>query len=53
MQDEGGRWATGKPGSDESGRGLVVVEEVADYWDIRENDESRVVCARLDWPQAA
>jgi anti-sigma regulatory factor (Ser/Thr protein kinase)/lambda repressor-like predicted transcriptional regulator len=53
VQDEGGRWAEEKPGSDERGRGLVVVEEVADYWDIRETGESRVICARLDWPQAA
>jgi serine/threonine-protein kinase RsbW len=53
VQDEGGRWAEKKPSSDERGRGLVVVEEVADYWDIRETDESRVICARLDWPQAA
>jgi len=53
VQDEGGRWAARKPDSDERGRGLVVVGEVADYWDIRESDESRVVCARLDWPQTA
>lgn len=50
VQDEGGRWAAEKPGTDERGRGLAVVAEAADYWDIREDDESRVVCARLDWP---
>ena len=51
VQDEGGRWAAREPGSDERGRGLVVVDEVAGYWDIREDDMGRVVCARLDWPQ--
>jgi hypothetical protein len=27
------------------------VDELAGYWDIWEDDESRVVCARLDWPR--
>jgi serine/threonine-protein kinase RsbW len=50
VQDEGGRWAAGKRRSDERGRGLVVVDEMAGWWDIREDEASRVVCVRLDWP---
>jgi hypothetical protein len=53
VQDEGGRWLARKERSSERGRGLVVVDEVAGWWDIREEDASRVVCVRLDWPQAA
>ena len=37
-------------GLDARGRGLVVVDELAAYWDIRGDDTGRVVCARLDWP---
>jgi anti-sigma regulatory factor (Ser/Thr protein kinase)/DNA-binding XRE family transcriptional regulator len=53
VQDEGGRWAARKPGSGEGGRGLVIVDEIADYWDVREDGASRVVGVRLDWPPAA
>jgi serine/threonine-protein kinase RsbW len=53
VQDEGGPWLAPKERSEEGGRGLVVVDEVAGWWDIREDDASRVVCVRLDWPQAA
>ena len=52
VEDQGGRW-TRKGRSDERGRGLVVVDEVAGYWDIRGDDTGRVVCARLDWPAQA
>jgi anti-sigma regulatory factor (Ser/Thr protein kinase) len=52
VQDEGGRWLARKERSGERGRGLVVVDEVAGWWDIREEDASRVVCVRLDWPAA-
>jgi anti-sigma regulatory factor (Ser/Thr protein kinase)/DNA-binding XRE family transcriptional regulator len=52
VEDEGGRWAAGNSGRrpDERGRGLVLVDKVAAYWDIRGDDTGRVVCARLDWP---
>jgi anti-sigma regulatory factor (Ser/Thr protein kinase) len=49
VEDEGGQWAPGQ-GSDEGGRGLAIVGELADYWDVRGDDTARVVCARLDWP---
>ena len=52
VQDEGGWWAARKERSGEGGRGLIVVDEVAGWWDIREDSEGRVICARLDWPQA-
>ena len=53
VQDEGGPWSALKERSGERGRGLVVVDEMVGWWDIREEDASRVVCARLDWPQTA
>jgi anti-sigma regulatory factor (Ser/Thr protein kinase) len=49
VEDQGGRWER-KERSDVRGRGLVVVDELAAYWDIRGDDTGRVVCARLDWP---
>jgi transcriptional regulator with XRE-family HTH domain len=49
VEDLGGRWERTEP-SDARGRGLVVVDELAAYWDIRGDDTGRVVCARLDWP---
>jgi serine/threonine-protein kinase RsbW len=49
VEDQGGRWAR-KDRSDERGRGLIVVDGVAAYWDIRGDDTGRAVCARLDWP---
>jgi anti-sigma regulatory factor (Ser/Thr protein kinase)/DNA-binding XRE family transcriptional regulator len=49
VEDQGGRWERTEP-SDARGRGLVVVDELAAYWDIRGDDTGRVVCARLDWP---
>jgi anti-sigma regulatory factor (Ser/Thr protein kinase)/DNA-binding XRE family transcriptional regulator len=49
VEDQGGRWVR-KDRSDERGRGLVVVDGIAAYWDIRGDDTGRVVCARLDWP---
>jgi DNA-binding XRE family transcriptional regulator/anti-sigma regulatory factor (Ser/Thr protein kinase) len=52
VQDDGGRWAAGNPDAPERGRGLIIVDELASYWDIRE-DVSRVICARLDWPPDA
>lgn len=49
VEDEGGQWAQNQSG-DEGGRGLAIVAELADYWDVRGDDTARVVCARLDWP---
>jgi anti-sigma regulatory factor (Ser/Thr protein kinase)/DNA-binding XRE family transcriptional regulator len=49
VEDQGGRWER-KERSDVRGRGLVVVDELAAYWDIRGDDTGRVICARLDWP---
>jgi DNA-binding XRE family transcriptional regulator/anti-sigma regulatory factor (Ser/Thr protein kinase) len=53
VQDDGGRWEPGRPGITEGWRGLAIVDELASYWDIREEDASRVICARLDWPRNA
>lgn len=51
VHDDGGRWQPGKLDVAEHGRGLVIVDELASYWDIREDDNaSRIICARLDWP---
>jgi serine/threonine-protein kinase RsbW len=52
VADQGGRW-TARERSGEHGRGLVIVEAVADYWDIRGDDTGRAVRARIDWPRAA
>jgi serine/threonine-protein kinase RsbW len=49
VEDQGGPWVARKR-ADERGRGLIVVDEVAAYWDIRGDDTGRTVCARLDWP---
>lgn len=49
VEDLGGRWAQGGR-SDQHGRGLLLVDALADYWDIRGDDTGRIVCARLDWP---
>jgi anti-sigma regulatory factor (Ser/Thr protein kinase)/DNA-binding XRE family transcriptional regulator len=49
VEDQGGPWVR-QERSDARGRGLVVVDELAAYWDIRGDDTARVVCARLDWP---
>jgi serine/threonine-protein kinase RsbW len=48
VEDEGGQWAPSLSG-DEGGRGLAIVAELADYWDVRGDDTARTVCARLDW----
>jgi anti-sigma regulatory factor (Ser/Thr protein kinase)/DNA-binding XRE family transcriptional regulator len=48
VQDDGGRWKAQRPGSAERGRGLVIIDELASYWDIREDDARRVICARVD-----
>jgi serine/threonine-protein kinase RsbW len=49
VEDRGGRWVE-NGSSDLRGRGLEIVAELADYWDVRGDDTARVVCARLDWP---
>jgi serine/threonine-protein kinase RsbW len=49
VEDQGGRWA-GASRSDQRGRGLAIVAQLADYWDVRGDDTARTVCARLDWP---
>jgi anti-sigma regulatory factor (Ser/Thr protein kinase) len=46
VEDEGGRW-THQARSEERGRGLVVVDGVAAYWDIRGDDTGRAVCAAV------
>ena len=50
VEDQGGRWVENEH-SDLRGRGLGIVAELADYWDVRGDDTVRVVCARLDWPR--
>jgi anti-sigma regulatory factor (Ser/Thr protein kinase) len=49
VEDQGGDW-TDASRDDEGGRGLEVVAALSDYWDIRNHDPQRMVCARLDWP---
>ena len=49
VEDQGGRWAEAGH-SDQCGRGLMIVAQLADYWDVRGDDTGRMVCARLDWP---
>jgi anti-sigma regulatory factor (Ser/Thr protein kinase) len=51
VEDQGGRW-TDRERSAEGGRGLDIVTALADYWDVRGDDNGWVVCARLDWPAA-
>jgi anti-sigma regulatory factor (Ser/Thr protein kinase)/DNA-binding XRE family transcriptional regulator len=50
VEDQGGDWIEQSHDGD-SGRGLEIVAELSDYWDIRGSDPRRMVCARLDWPQ--
>jgi len=52
VEDQGGRWAEAGH-SDQCGRGLMIVAQLADYWDVRGDDTGRIVCARLDWPGVA
>ena len=49
VEDQGGRWTTGKH-SEERGRGLVVVDKLAVDWDVQGDDTGRVICAWLGWP---
>jgi serine/threonine-protein kinase RsbW len=49
VEDQGGRWAEAGH-SEQCGRGLMIVAQLADYWDVRGDDTGRIVCARLDWP---
>lgn len=48
VEDQGGPWTARIAGL--GGRGLGIVAELADYWDVRGDDTGRVVCARMDWP---
>lgn len=49
VEDQGGDWTDDNQGG-EGGRGLEVVEALANYWDVRGDEARRTVCARLDWP---
>jgi anti-sigma regulatory factor (Ser/Thr protein kinase) len=49
VEDQGGTWEQDEQAGDH-GRGLDIVAELADYWDVRGDDTARVVCARIDWP---
>jgi anti-sigma regulatory factor (Ser/Thr protein kinase) len=51
VEDNGGGWAA-QERTGEHGRGLLIVDELAAYRDIRGDDTGRVVCVRLDWPAA-
>jgi anti-sigma regulatory factor (Ser/Thr protein kinase) len=48
IEDQGGRWTTGKH-TEERGRGLVVVDKLAAGWDVQGDDTGRVICALLGW----
>lgn len=50
VEDQGGRWIEDRNSADLGGRGLEIVTAIADYWDVRGDEDGRVVCARLDWP---
>jgi serine/threonine-protein kinase RsbW len=52
VQDDGGRWEPRRPDTAERGRGLIIVDELASYWDIRDDDASRVISVGFDWPQS-
>jgi len=52
VEDNGGRWA-GRTQTLERRRGLLIVDELSAYWDVRGDETGRVVCARLDWPEPA
>jgi serine/threonine-protein kinase RsbW len=49
VEDQGGPWLAREP-SQEGGRGLLIVAEMASLWEIRGDDRGRVIWARLDWP---
>ncbi|MDQ2874140.1 MAG: ATP-binding protein [Actinomycetota bacterium] len=53
VEDEGGPWERKKRSGEGQYHGLGIVDAVADYWDIREDDTSRTVCVRIDWPSGA
>jgi anti-sigma regulatory factor (Ser/Thr protein kinase) len=44
LEDQGGRWAENES-SDLRGRGLEIVVELADYWDVTVDGAARVVYA--------
>jgi len=49
VEDQGGIWTTREqPG--QGGRGLQIVAALSDYWDIKGDDDGRIVCSRIDWP---
>jgi serine/threonine-protein kinase RsbW len=49
VADQGGPW-TFPQRRGEGGRGLIIVDELADGWDIRGDESGRAVCAWLRWP---
>jgi serine/threonine-protein kinase RsbW len=48
VHDQGGRWVHHPRAS--GGRGLALVDELATHWDIRGDDNARIICAQLNWP---
>jgi serine/threonine-protein kinase RsbW len=49
VADQGGPWACPRPRAD-GGRGLVIVNELADGWDISGDDSGRTISAWLHFP---
>jgi len=57
VEDQGGGWAERDPNDDEHGRGLGILAYLAGdgNWGVEPGDTpgTRVVWARLDWPEAS
>ena len=49
VTDEGGPWARERDGDGQSGRGLLIVSEVASRWGRDEGGAGRTVWFEIDW----
>jgi serine/threonine-protein kinase RsbW len=49
VQDEGGPWRPAGEGNGQSGRGLVIVGELASRWGRDDGDTGRTVWFEIDW----
>ena len=49
VADEGGPWGHERDGDGQSGRGLLIVGELASRWDRDEGSAGRTVWFEIDW----
>ena len=51
VEDDGGAWEPADGGNGLSGRGLVIVSELASRWGRVGGDARRIVWFEIDWPR--